>query len=207
MSIIVGIGGGTGAGKTTIAHKLAKAIGKEHVVIIAQDSYYRDKSYLSPEERENINYDHPDAFDNDLLFKHLKLLKARKPIDMPIYDFIQHIRKNETIRIEPKCITLLEGIMVLVVEKIRNLMDIKVYVDTPDDIRIIRRIERDVKERGRSIESVIKQYLKTVRPMHLQFVEPSKRNANIIIPGEKLNQAAIYILVNAIKEKLKCKLI
>lgn len=202
--ILFGVGGGTGSGKTTVAYKLREAIGRENVVIICQDSYYKDRSHLSPEERENINYDHPDAFDNDLLLEHLKLLKAGKPIDMPIYDFTRHIRKDETIRIEPKEVIILEGIMVLADKRIRDLMDIKVYVDTPNDIRVIRRIKRDIQERGRSLESIIRQYLETVRPMHYQFVEPSKRYADIIIPEGGFNQNAIDILVGAIKERLKC---
>lgn len=200
--ILIGIGGGTSSGKTTVAYKLMEIIGKDDVVIVPQDSYYKDRSYLPPEERENVNYDHPDAFDNDLLFKHLKLLKEGKPIDMPIYDFTQHIRKVSTVRIEPKRVVILEGIMVLADERIRDLIDIKVYVDTPDDIRVIRRIERDIQERGRSLKSVVRQYLKTVRPMHLQFIEPSKRNADIIIPEGGFNQVAIDILVGAIKERL-----
>ena len=172
--LLIGIAGGTGSGKSTVAREILKSINEKNVAIIEQDSYYKDQSHLSFEDRVNINYDHPFAFDNELLIKHLKELLNDKPIEKPIYDFEQHTRKEETITVYPREIIILEGILILNDEEIRNLCDIKVFVDTDSDVRVIRRIQRDIKERGRSLDSVIKQYMSTVRPAHLQFIEPTK---------------------------------
>ncbi|MFQ5794086.1 MAG: uridine kinase [Candidatus Bipolaricaulia bacterium] len=191
---IIGIVGGTGAGKTTIAQALQQELGESKAVIIPQDAYYRDRSHLLPEERAQINYDHPEAFENGLLLHHLNCLKSGEPIDRPVYDFTTHTRKSETIRINPVPIIILEGIMVLANEEIRRILDYKIYIDTDADLRILRRLERDIKERGRSFEDVKEQYLKTVHPMYLKFVEPSKRYADIIIPGG-YNQNAVEILI------------
>ncbi|KGG81459.1 uridine kinase [Caloranaerobacter azorensis H53214] len=197
--ILIGITGGTGSGKSTVAQEIFNSLPEKNIVIIEQDSYYKDQSHLTFEERIKTNYDHPLAFDNDLLIKHLKDLLEGKPIEKPIYDFEAHNRKKETVRVEPKDIIILEGILILDDERIRNLLDIKIFVDTDADIRIIRRITRDIKERGRTLESVIEQYLTTVRPAHMQFIEPSKKYADIIIPEGGYNKVAIDLMVTKIK--------
>ena len=200
--ILIGITGGTGSGKSTIAKEIYNNFPENRIGMIEQDSYYKDQSYLSIEERVKTNYDHPKAFDNDLLMEHLKLLIAGKNIKKPIYDFSIHNRKNETVLVESKEIIIIEGILVLEDERIRDLLDIKIYVDTDDDVRIIRRIIRDMKERGRTVESVIDQYLSVVKPMHKQFTEPTKRYADIIIPEGGQNKVAIDIMVAKIKQIL-----
>jgi len=172
------------------------------VAVIEQDAYYKDQSHLPMEERRKTNYDHPLAFDNDLLISHLRQLLQRKPIEKPVYDYTQHTRSRETVTVEPRDVILLEGILILEDEGLRALMDIKVFVDTDADLRILRRLERDVKTRGRSLDSVIQQYLTTVRPMHQQFVEPSKRYADLIIPEGGFNQVAVDLLVNQIRSIL-----
>lgn len=197
--ILIGITGGTGSGKSTVAQEIFNSLPEKNIVIIEQDSYYKDQSHLTFEERTKTNYDHPLAFDNDLLIKHLNDLLEGKPIEKPIYDFEAHNRKKETVRVEPKDIIILEGILILDDERIRNLLDIKIFVDTDADIRIIRRITRDIKERGRTLESVIEQYLTTVRPAHMQFIEPSKKYADIIIPEGGYNKVAIDLMVTKIK--------
>ncbi|NMA86732.1 MAG: uridine kinase [Tissierellia bacterium] len=202
--ILIGITGGTGSGKSTVSREILKSIQDKNVAIIEQDSYYKNQSHLTFEERIKTNYDHPFAFDNELLIEHLKKLLNNEAIEKPIYDFERHTRKEETIRVEPKDIIILEGILILNNEDIRNLCDIKIFVDTDSDVRVIRRIERDIKERGRSIDSVIGQYMTTVRPAHLQFVEPSKKYADIIIPEGGYNKVAIDIIatkINSILEK------
>lgn len=200
--LLIGIAGGTGSGKSTVAREILKSINEKNVAIIEQDSYYKDQSHLSFEDRVNINYDHPFAFDNELLIKHLKELLNDKPIEKPIYDFEQHTRKEETITVYPREIIILEGILILNDEEIRNLCDIKIFVDTDSDVRVIRRIQRDIKERGRSLDSVIKQYMSTVRPAHLQFIEPTKKYADIIIPEGGYNKVAIDIIVTKINSIL-----
>ncbi len=197
--ILIGITGGTGSGKSTVAQEIFNSLPEKNIVIIEQDSYYKDQSHLTFEERIKTNYDHPLAFDNDLLIKHLNDLLEGKAIEKPIYDFETHNRKKETVRVEPKDIIILEGILILDDERIRNLLDIKIFVDTDADIRIIRRITRDIKERGRTLESVIEQYLTTVRPAHMQFIEPSKKYADIIIPEGGYNKVAIDLMVTKIK--------
>lgn len=200
--ILIGITGGTGSGKSTVSREILKRLDESDVTIIEQDSYYKDQSHLTFEERVKTNYDHPFAFDNELLIKHLKELLDYKPIEKPIYDFEIHNRKKETITVYPKDIIILEGILILYDEEIRNLCDIKLFVDTDSDVRVIRRIKRDIKERGRSIDSVIEQYMRTVRPAHLQFIEPTKKYADIIIPEGGYNEVAIDIIVAKINSIL-----
>lgn len=200
--ILIGITGGTGSGKSTVSRQILKRNGEENVVIIEQDSYYKDQSHLTFDERVKRNYDHPLAFDNQLLLKHLKTLLNNKPIEKPIYDFEQHTRKKETVTVYPKEIIILEGILILNDEEIRNLCDIKIFVDTDSDVRVIRRIQRDIKERGRTLDSVIHQYMSTVRPAHLQFIEPTKKYADIIIPEGGYNKVAIDIIVTKINSIL-----
>jgi uridine kinase len=201
--MIIGISGGTGSGKTTVARRILENVRDEHVVFLQQDSYYRNLGDMPVELRHQINFDHPDALDNELFVNHVKALRAGEAIAMPVYDFAQHQRKAETIRIEPKPILIIEGILVFVDAALRALMDVKIFVDTDDDLRFIRRLQRDVKERGRSVESVIKQYLETVRPMHRQFVEPSKRYADVIIPEGGHNEVGIDLISGKIRAKLQ----
>ena len=196
---IIGIWGGSGSGKSTVTKKLIELIGRDNVSVIEQDSYYKDQSNLKFEQRVNTNYDHPLAFDNDLLYDHLKLLKSGREIEKPIYDFALHNRKREREIVFPKPIIILEGILIFSEVNLIDIMDIKVFVDTDSDVRIIRRIKRDMKERERSLDSVIDQYMKTVRPSHLQFVEPSKRYADVIIPEGGDNEVAIDLLYQKIK--------
>lgn len=203
--ILIGIAGGTGSGKSTVAHEIYKGLPSENLCIIEQDSYYKDQSNLSFEERCKTNYDHPDAFDTALLLKHLKMLLNEEKIDKPIYDFSIHNRKKEVIEVEPREIIILEGILIFSEPEIRDLMDIKIFVDTDADVRIIRRIQRDIKERGRTIDSVISQYMNVVRPMHLMFCEPTKRYADIIIPEGGFNRVAIDVMISNIKQTITVK--
>jgi uridine kinase len=198
--ILIGIAGGTGSGKSTVTREIYKSITDKNVAIIEQDSYYKDQSDISFEERVKTNYDHPFAFDNELLISHLKDLLDGKSIQKPIYDFENHNRKKETVLVEPKDIIVLEGILILYDEDLRNLMDIKLFVDTDADVRVIRRILRDIKDRGRTLDSVVKQYMTTVRPAHMQFVEPTKRYADIIIPEGGYNKVAIDIIVTKVND-------
>jgi uridine kinase len=201
--VLIGIAGGTGSGKTTVATLVKSRFKEENVIIIHHDSYYRDRSGMSFEEREKLNYDHPASFENDLLAEHLRQLMARRPIEVPIYDYSTHTRLKEVRKVNPAEIILLEGILVLEDELLRSLMDIKIYIDADSDERFIRRLLRDMKERKRSADSVIEQYVRTVRPMHLQFVEPSKRYADIIIPEGGHNAVAIDLLVTKISDVLR----
>ncbi|WP_143314823.1 uridine kinase [Clostridium sp. HBUAS56017] len=200
--ILIGITGGSGSGKSTIANEIFESFGGEKIVMMQQDAYYKDQSHLSMEERVKTNYDHPKAFDNTLLVEHLKTLSKGESIEKPIYDFTIHTRSRETIPVEPKEIIIVEGILILEDKRIRDLLDIKVYVDTDADVRIIRRLLRDMEERGRTIDSVVNQYLTVVRPMHFQFTEPTKRFADIIIPEGGHNKVAIDILVTKMKDIL-----
>ncbi len=197
--ILIGITGGTGSGKSTVAMEIFGSLPEKNIVIIEQDSYYKDQSHLLLEERVKTNYDHPFAFDNNLLIEHLTALMNGQPIEKPIYDFEEHTRRKETIAVFPKDIIILEGILILDDERIRNLLDIKIFVDTDSDVRIIRRITRDIKERGRTLDSVIEQYMTTVRPAHMQFIEPSKRYADIIIPEGGYNKVAIDLMVTKVR--------
>ncbi|AZR73906.1 uridine kinase [Anoxybacter fermentans] len=201
-SVVIGISGGSGSGKTTVAENLVKQIGDEHILLIKQDYYYKDNSHLPLEERAKLNYDCPDAFDTELLIEHIKQLVAGKAIDQPQYDFTVHNRKPERIRVEPKRIILLEGILVLHDAELRDLMDIKVFVDADSDIRLLRRVLRDTRERGRTLDSIAEQYLKTVRPMYEKYIHPTKKYADIIVPKGGFNQVAIDILVARIKSYL-----
>jgi uridine kinase len=200
--IVIGIGGGTGSGKTTVAKEVRKHFPEESVVMLHHDSYYLDRGHLPVRERERINYDHPDSFDNDLLISHMTELRAGVAVEKPIYDFETHTRRSETITVRPARIILLEGILVLAERRLRELMDIKLYVDTDADERFIRRLKRDMVERGRTADQVIEQYLSTVRPMHLQFVEPSKRYADVIIPEGGLNLVAVDLIVTKVRHFL-----
>ncbi|EDS77310.1 uridine kinase [Clostridium novyi A str. 4552] len=200
--ILIGITGGTGSGKSTVANEIYESFKDDCIAIIEQDSYYKDQSHLTFEDRIKTNYDHPNAFDTELLVEHLKELSSGKSINKPIYDFKEHNRKKEMIKVEAKDIVIVEGIMILQDVELRNLLDIKIYVDTDDDVRIIRRILRDIKERGRTIDSVVDQYLNVVKPMHSQFIEPTKKYADIIIPEGGQNKVAIDIMVSKIKQIL-----
>jgi len=204
--MIIGICGGTGSGKTTVAQRILEDVSDEHVLYLQQDSYYRNLGDMPIALRHQINFDHPDALDNDLFANHIKALRAGEPIAMPLYDFTNHTRRNETIRVDPKPILIIEGILIFVDAVLRELMDIKIFVDTDDDLRFIRRLRRDVNERGRSAESVINQYLKTVRPMHDQFVEPSKRYADVIIPEGGYNTVGIDLISGKIRAQLQSEL-
>lgn len=197
--VIIGITGGTGSGKSTIARAIFESVPKKKASIIEQDCYYKNQSHLPPEERVKVNYDHPLAFDTDLMIFHLQQLLNGQAIEKPQYDFTVHNRMKETIYVEPRDIILVEGILVLDSPRVRELMDIKIFVDTDADVRIIRRIMRDMNERGRTLKSVISQYLEVVKPMHLEFVEPTKRYADIIIPEGGHNKVAIDIMVAKIK--------
>mgnify|MGYP005842018421 CR=1 FL=1 len=193
--IVIGIAGGTGSGKTSIARNIMQHLPKGSAVLIDHDSYYKDHPELPLEERKKLNYDHPDSLDNELLVQHLHALRAGDPIEKPVYDFVTHARLSRTERILPAPIILLEGILILADENIRNICDIKIFVDTDADIRVFRRIRRDMEQRGRTFASIREQYYSTVRPMHLQFVEPSKRYANLIIPEGGENRIALDVLV------------
>lgn len=197
--IVIGIAGGTGSGKTSIASKIMKTFKDKSVLLIQQDSYYLDQSHITFEARLKTNYDHPNAFDNDLLMKQIRQLQRYEAVEIPVYDYALHTRSEKTVHIEPKEVIILEGILVLEDAKLRDLMDIKLYVDTDADIRILRRMVRDIKERGRTIESVIDQYLSVVRPMHNQFVEPSKCYADVIIPEGGKNRVAIDLVATKIE--------
>ncbi len=204
--MIIGICGGTGSGKTTVARRILDNVSDECVIFLQQDSYYRNLGDMPLELRRQINFDHPDALDNDLFINHVKALRAGEAIDMPVYDFSNHSRKHETIRIGPKPILIIEGILIFVDAALRELMDIKIFVDTADDLRFIRRLQRDVHERERTVEAVIKQYLDTVRPMHEQFVEPSKRFADVIIPEGGYNEVGIDLISGKIRTQLQQEL-
>ncbi len=203
--LVIGIAGGTGSGKTTVARKIAKKIGDENVIILEHDSYYKDITQFEGKKIEEINFDHPDALDTKLLIEHVKALKNRQAVDVPIYDFTTYRRLTKVKHIEPKDVIIIEGILVFVEKELRDLMDIKIFVDTDADERVLRRIKRDILERGRTLESVINQYISTVKPSHLEFVEPSKRWADIIIPRGGENEVAIEMVVSRIKTMLEDK--
>jgi len=180
--LIIGVAGGSGSGKTTVAQHIVDNIGPEQVALLEHDSYYKDQSNLTPQERLSVNYDHPDSLDNALLIRHLQDLKAGRAVEVPTYDFKLYSRTAETIRVEPKPVIVVEGILIYTDPRLRRLMNLKIFVDTDADLRFIRRLQRDIVQRGRTVESVVEQYLQTVRLMHLEFVEPSKRYADLIIP-------------------------
>ena len=200
--MIIGICGGTGSGKTTVANRILAAVSAEDVVFIQQDSYYRNLSDMPLDMRCMANFDHPDAVDGELLLAHMRALKAGQTVELPIYDFHNHTRSSETLRTKPKPIIIIEGILIFNDERLLAEMDVKIFVDTPDDIRFIRRLKRDITERGRTVDSVIEQYLATVRPMHQQFIEPSKRCADVIIPEGGHNVVSIDLISGRIRERL-----
>ena len=200
--VVIGVAGGTGSGKTTVAHEILNRAGTEKISLIQHDAYYKDLSDLPLAQRAMQNFDHPDALDNSLLIEHLQKLKAGQAVEVPVYDFTTHTRTPKTRRIEPHRVVLLEGILIFADEALRKLMDVKIYVDTDADIRFIRRLERDLAERGRTMESVIRQYMATVRPMHQEFVEPSKRYADVIIPEGGFNEVAMEMIAARIQALL-----
>lgn len=201
--IVIGVAGGSGSGKTSVTRAIVESFAGHSILMIEQDYYYKDQSHLEFEQRLQTNYDHPFAFDNDLLIEHINKLLNYEAIEKPVYDYALHTRSEEVIHVEPKEVIILEGILILEDERLRNLMDMKLFVDTDADIRIIRRMLRDIKERGRTIESVIDQYVSVVRPMHNQFIEPTKRYADIIIPEGGQNYVAIDLMVTKIKTILE----
>src|SRR5690554_6070825 len=201
--IVIGVAGGSGSGKTSVTNSIYKRFEGHSILVLEQDYYYKDQSQLPFHERLKTNYDHPLAFDTDLLLEHIKSLLEYKPIEKPVYDYTQHTRSSKVIHVEPKDVIILEGILILEDKRLRNLMDIKLFVDTDADIRIIRRMLRDIKDRGRTLESVIEQYETVVRPMHNQFIEPTKRYADIIIPEGGQNHVAIDLMVTKIQTILE----
>jgi len=201
--IAVAVAGGTGSGKTTVAQEILQRVGAEHVAYIPHDAYYRDLSHLPPHLRAQVNFDHPDALETDLLIEHVRALKAGQAVEIPVYDFTTHTRTRRTRRVEPAPVILVEGILVLTEPRLRELFDAKLYVDTDSDVRFIRRLRRDIGERGRTVEAVCEQYLSTVRPMHLEFVEPSKRYADVIIPEGGFNEVAIEMVAARIRSLME----
>lgn len=200
--LVVGIAGGTASGKTTVARKVHAAMSDRRVAFIDQDAYYRDLSSMSLAERRNVNFDHPDAFDVDLLVEHLQALREGRAIQKPVYNFVTSTREPEHTVVHPGELVLIEGILVLHMDRVRDMMDVRIFVDAEDDVRIIRRLMRDIKERGRDFDHVVSQYFRHVRPMHMGFVEPSKRHADIIVPHGGNNETAIDMLVGALKARL-----
>ena len=200
--LVIGIAGGTGSGKTTVANAVLRRVGAQHIAFLPHDAYYKDVKELSLEERARINYDHPDSLETDLLVQHLLQLKAGHAVEMPVYDFTTHSRTERTVHVEPRRVILVDGILIFYEPALRPLFDVKIYVDTDADIRFIRRLQRDIIERGRTTESVIKQYLNTVRPMHMEFVEPSKRYADVIIPEGGLNTVAMDMVIARVESLL-----
>lgn len=200
--VTIGVAGGTGSGKTTVSNQILERVGHKHIALLPHDAYYRDLTNLSDDERACINFDHPDSLDTPLLVEHVKKLQNLETVEIPIYDFTRHLRIEETQTITPQPIILVEGILIFAEPELRKLLDIKIFVDTDADIRFIRRLKRDIEERGRTAESVIEQYLETVRPMHLKFVEPSKRYANVIVPEGGFNWVAIDMIAARIRSMM-----
>ena len=201
--LVIGIAGGTGSGKTTVANAILQSVGSDRIVYLPHDAYYRDQSEKPLEQRIKVNFDHPDSLETDLMIRHVLQLKDWQAIDMPVYDFTTHTRTRRSIPIETKGVVVVEGILIFAEPELRKLLDVKIYVDTDADIRFIRRLQRDIFERGRTTESVIQQYLNTVRPMHMEFVEPSKRYADVIIPEGGLNTVAMNMVIARIEELLR----
>jgi len=201
-TFVLGVAGGTGSGKTTVVRAVLDAVGDDRIALIEQDSYYRDIVWRSEAELLHHNFDHPAALDNDLLISHIAALKAGHPVEVPIYDFVRHRRTNKTKRVEPHPVVLIEGILIFCEAALRELLDFRIYVDTDADIRLIRRLGRDMAERGRTVQDVLRQYLESVRPMHLEFVEPSKRWADIIIPEGGENKVALEMVVARVEQLL-----
>jgi uridine kinase len=199
---VVGVAGGSGSGKSTLVRALVDSLGRERVTVVEQDHYYRDRSDLALEERRRINYDHPDAIDEPLLLQHARLLISGAAVQRPVYDFARHTRAELTVALLSRPCLVIEGILVLATEPLRELMDLKLFVDTDADVRFIRRLARDLEERGRTTADVVEQYLATVRPMHLQFVDPSRRFADLILPEGGLNRAALSVLCSHVEQQL-----
>ncbi len=202
MSVVIGIAGGSGSGKTTVQRRVMERFGPRRIALLDHDAYYRDLDHLAPEDRARFNFDHPDALETDLMVRHLDALLAGEDIEKPTYSFETHSRQEATETIAPRPVILVEGILVLAEPSLRERMDVKIYVDAPDDVRLMRRITRDLHERGRPIDSVLEQYRRTVRPMHLEFVEPSKRHADVIIPRGGRNQVAIDMVLARVQSLL-----
>jgi uridine kinase len=199
QTFVIGVAGGSGSGKTTVVRRIVESIGDEQVIVLEHDRYYRDRNDLRLEERAALNYDHPDSLETDLLVKHVEALRAGETVNVPVYDFARHARQPETRAVSPRRAIIVEGILIYTDAALRRLMDVKVFVDTDDDTRFIRRLQRDLAERGRTVSSVIEQYLGTVKPMHLEFVEPSKRYADIILPQGGHNAVAVEMLLTLIR--------
>ncbi|MGB0645984.1 MAG: uridine kinase [Bradymonadia bacterium] len=200
--VVLGIAGGTGSGKTTVARAIVEQIGTEKIAYLEHDSYYRDLEHMSLEDRRRVNFDHPDAFETSLLVEHVKMLMSGQAVEQPVYSYEHSVRTGETIRVEPKPLIVIEGILVLENHALQSLMDIKIFVDTDDDIRLLRRVRRDTEERGRSLEGILGQYEATVRPMHLAFVSPSRRHADVIIPNGGRNHVAISMVADGLRRRL-----
>jgi len=200
--MIIGICGGTGSGKTTIARKIVQSVGRHNVVLVEQDSYYRNLADMPLDERHQANFDHPDSIDSDMLVNHIKRLKQGQPIEMPVYDYKTHTRSDESEHIDPKPVVLVEGILIFAESRVLELLDFRIFVDTPDDVRLIRRLRRDITERGRSFEQTLWQYEHTIRPMHFEFVEPSKRYADIILPEGGNSEVTSEFVCSMVREKL-----
>jgi len=203
VPIVIGIAGGSGSGKTTVANVILHRVGADRIAYLAHDAYYRDLTHLPYPQRVEVNFDHPESVETELMIQHILQLKAWQGIDLPIYDFTTHSRTEKTVRIDPQRVILVEGILIFAERALRDLFDVKIFVDTDSDIRLIRRIQRDITERGRTTETVIKQYLRTVRPMHLEFVEPSKRYADVIIPEGGFNEVAMGMVTTRIEALLQ----
>ncbi len=202
-TLCIGVAGGTGSGKTTVMTEIVRRVGVGRIVTISQDRYYRDLARIDGDQRSRHNFDHPSAIEEELLVEHLRLLKQGRPATLPIYDFTRHVRMEETERVEPQPVILLEGILILAIPAIRELLDVKIFVATDADLRFIRRLQRDIEERGRTVESVVHQYLATVRPMHEEFVEPSKNWADVIIPEGGYNTVALDMVISRVLQMLR----
>jgi len=200
--VVIGIAGGSGSGKTTVVQEILNRVGADHIAFLQHDSYYKDLSGLPPTQRIEVNFDHPDSLETELLITHIKELRAGRPVQVPVYDFAHDTRTGESFTVQPRGVIIVEGILIFAEPELRKLFDVRIFVDTDPDLRLIRRLQRDISERGRSAESVIKRYMTTVRPMHLEFVEPSKRYADIIIPEGGFNKAALDMVVARINALL-----
>lgn len=201
--LVIGIAGGSGSGKTTVAQQILQRVGPSRIAFLQHDSYYKDLSGLPPIQRAEVNFDHPNSLETELLIQHIACLRDQKPVEVPIYDFANHSRTSKTFTVQPRSVILVEGILIFTEAALRDMFDVKIFVDTDSDLRFIRRLERDIAERGRTTESVIKQYQLTVRPMHMEFVEPSKRYADVIIPEGGHNTAALDMVVARVEALLK----